>query len=111
MIRFKRSEVLWIVRGIRLAKFVRCCARSVGHYLRRHHPQPDGRVADEPPGAEAGLSARRVPPIGAPVVSAKARREARQSPAACGGRRTRKRIPAENPPRARAHTPPAGPDH
>lgn len=111
MIRLKRSEVLWIVRGIRLAKFVRCCARSVGHYLRRHRLQPVGRIADETPGAEAGLSARRVPPTGAPVVDSKARRKVGPSPAGCGGRRAQKKIPAEKLPRARAHTHPTGPGH
>lgn len=111
MVRFKRNEVLWIVRGIRLGKFVRCCARSVGHYLRRHRLQPEGRVTDETPGAEAGLSARRVPPIGASVADAKARRKARPSPAGCGGRRTKKQVPAEKLPRARAHTHPTGPGH
>ena len=84
MIRLRRSEVLWIVRGIRLAKFVRCCARSVRRLIR---PTPDGAEAETVEAVEAPLPGARASHLEANRVERELPRRQLESSPACADSR------------------------
>jgi hypothetical protein len=48
MVRLKRSQALWIVRGMRLGKFLRCAAGVIGRYVEGVQPWRDSRIAETP---------------------------------------------------------------
>ena len=76
MNRFKQKDVLWIVRGIRLGRFLRCCGQMVRRAFDSIHPHsPVEPVATSPPTA-GGAAARR-----------KARRRRVVERAPCKGRK------------------------
>lgn len=98
MIKLKRSEALWIVRGIRLGKLVRGA-----HQLLRRRERPTAT-------ATAGEDARAGQPPAEPCVPSvevikviqSAPAKSRPPQSACKEKRGRKRVPADRLPRARS---------
>ena len=111
MIKLKRNEALWIVRGIRLGKFLRCCVRSARQLFHR-----DERPIETATGAGAVRSGRA--PAKPSVSAVEVMKVIQSTPAkstrpqaACKGRRERKPGPADRLPRARAHAGSSRLDH
>ncbi len=94
MTRFKRSEVLWIVRGMRLGKCLLYCTRTLGRHFNAIVRPDEADVADGP---NERPPVRRMPPLDT-------RRKQMEGLAACEERRPRKQIPSTGIPRADAST-------
>ncbi len=101
MIKLKRSEALWIVRGIRLGKLLRCCVRSAHQLLRRRERPIATATAGQDFRAEQPPAKPCVPAVEVMKVIQSAPAKSRPPQSACKGKRGRKRVPADRLPRAR----------
>ncbi len=111
MIKLTRSEALWIIRGIRLGKFLRCCARTARQLLHRHNRPIETAPGDKPVRAEQAPAKPSVPAVEVMKVIQSAPAKSRPPQAACKGKRGRKRLPADRLPRARVHAGTSRLDH
>ena len=103
MIKLKRSEALWIVRGIRLGKFVRCCARTARQFLHGAERPIDSAMADKAARSEQAPEKPSAAPVEVMKVIQSAPSKSRRPQAACKGKRGRKPVPADQLPPARTH--------
>ncbi|MDX1528598.1 MAG: hypothetical protein R3337_08215 [Gammaproteobacteria bacterium] len=97
MIRLKRSEALWIIRGIRLGKFLRCCVRTARQWLNRYERPIETATAGE------AVRAGQAPGFEVMKVIQSTPAKSRPPQSAGKGKRGRKSRPADPLPRARAH--------
>lgn len=111
MIKLTRSEALWIVRGIRLGKFLRCCARAAYGLFHRGEQPLEAATDAKATRSEQAPAKPSVPAVEAMKVIQSGPAKSRQSQAACKGKRGRKRVPADRLARARAHASPPRLDH
>ncbi len=107
MVRFHQREVLWIVRGMRLGKFLRRCVGTVRRYFTLDHWQVETEVADEATGSDVRMTTRRLATADPSFFDEKTPAKQKPSSAGCGRRRVPESIPAPQLPRARARTNPS----
>ena len=111
MIKLARSEALWIIRGLRLGKFLRCCVRTARQLRHRHERPIETAPSDKAVRAEKARTKPSVPPVEIMKVMPSASAKSGPPRAACKGKRGRKRLPADRLPRARVHAGTSPLDH
>ena len=102
MIKLSRREALWIIRGIRLGKFLRCCVRTARRFLLRAERPVDTAEAGKAAPAEQAPVKPSAPPVEVMKVIQSAPARTRPPQAACKGKRGRKPVPVDRLPPARA---------
>lgn len=108
MIRLKRSEALWIVRGIRLGKFLRCCARAVRRLL---HSAPREAEAETIETIEPRLPAARARTADTRPANRDLPRRQTESTPACAERHPRSDLAAARMSKGAGAAAPSRPRH
>ena len=106
MTNIKQSELLWILRGMRLGRLLNSCARTVSRHLEAFRRQIELKAASAP---ERRAPRRPMPPVDSQVgIRESAPRPAVDS-ASGNETRPRKRIPPRLSPHAAGRAERAGP--